>query len=149
MPIVHQHGGHVDKYVGDGLLAVFGAPRRRDDHADLALAAAIEIAAAVDDEFGDELAVGIGLNSGVVVAGNVGGGGRLEFSVIGDAVNVAARVESATRETGDRILITERPRQLAQADTVEFDERPATHLKGKREAVRLYAPQPAGSAPRR
>ena len=145
VPIIHHHGGHVDKYVGDGLLAVFGAPRRQDDHADQALAAAIELAAAVDDEFGEDLAVGVGLNSGVVVAGNVGGAGRLEFSVIGDAVNVAARVESATRDTGDTILITEQTRELVRAGSVELEERPTTQLKGKREAVRLFAPQPAGT----
>ncbi len=98
VPVIHAHRGHVDKYVGDGLLAVFGAPRRQEDHADQALAAALEIAAAIEDEFAGELSIGVGLNSGKVVAGNVGGGGRLEFSVIGDAVNVAARVEAATRD---------------------------------------------------
>jgi adenylate cyclase len=96
VPIVHAHGGHVDKYVGDGLLAVFGAPRRQEEHADQALAVSLEIAAAVEEEFEDRLSIGVGLNSGLVVAGNVGGAGRLEFSVIGDAVNVAARVEAAT-----------------------------------------------------
>jgi len=78
-----------DKFVGDGLLAVFGTPRRQDDHADKALAAALEIEPAVEREFPGELAIGIGLVSGTVVAGNVGAG-RLEFTVIGDAVNVAA-----------------------------------------------------------
>src|SRR5439155_15453053 len=92
VPIIHAHHGHVDKFVGDGLLAVFGAPRRQDDHADQALAAALEIERAVGEEFAGELRIGIGLNSGAVVAGNVGGAGRFEFSVIGDAVNVAARV---------------------------------------------------------
>src|SRR5437763_8069732 len=138
VPIIHAHGGHVDKFVGDGLLAVFGAPRRQADHADQALAAACEIADAVQDEFGEELAVGIGLNSGTVVAGNVGGAGRLEFSVIGDAVNVAARVESATRETGDVVLVSEHTRRLMQAGAVELDERPAIPLKGKTEPVALY-----------
>src|ERR671931_2108936 len=51
VPIIHAHGGHVDKFVGDGLLAVFGAPRRQEDHADRALAAGLEIAAAVNEEF--------------------------------------------------------------------------------------------------
>src|SRR5205823_3415583 len=91
VPLIHEHGGHVDKFVGDGLLAVFGAPRRQADHADQALTAALEIERAVGDEFAGEIEIGIGLNSGTVVAGNVGGAGRFEFSVIGDAVNVAAR----------------------------------------------------------
>src|ERR687886_1953610 len=73
VPIIRAHGGHVDKFVGDGLLAVFGAPRRQEDHADQALQAALEMAAAVEAEFAGELGVGIGLNSGRVVAGNVGG----------------------------------------------------------------------------
>jgi adenylate cyclase len=141
VPIIHAHGGHIDKYVGDGLLAVFGAPRRQVDHADQALAAGLEIAAAVDEEFGEELSVGIGLNSGTVVAGNVGGAGRLEFSVIGDAVNVAARVESATRQTGDKLLIAERTRELLRDAHVPLEERSRMTLKGKREPVNLYAPR--------
>ncbi|MFN2524845.1 MAG: adenylate/guanylate cyclase domain-containing protein, partial [Actinomycetota bacterium] len=101
VPIIHEHKGHVDKFVGDGVLAVFGAPRRQPNHADLALRAALGIESAVADEFQGRLEIGIGLNSGNVVVGNIGGGGRLEFSVIGDAVNVAARIEAATRATGD------------------------------------------------
>jgi len=126
--------------VGDGLLAVFGAPRRQEDHADEALAAALEIERAIRDEFAGELSIGVGLNSGTVVAGNVGGAGRLEFSVIGDAVNVAARVESATRQTGDTILIAARTRQLLRSSPVVLAERPDVALKGKTEPVMLYAP---------
>lgn len=141
VPIIHAHKGHVDKYVGDGLLAVFGAPRRQEDHADRALAAALEIAAAVAEEFKDELSVGVGLNSGPVVAGNVGGAGRLEFSVIGDAVNVAARVESATRQTGDLVLIAGRTRELLTDSQNDFVERPGLTLKGKTKAVQVFAPK--------
>ena len=141
VPIIHEHQGHVDKFVGDGLLAVFGAPRRQEDHADQALAAACEIAEGVSSEFGGELEIGVGLNTGTVVAGNVGGAGRLEFSVIGDAVNVAARVEAATRKTGDTILIAERTRALLNESSIELVERTGVPLKGKREAVRLFAPK--------
>ncbi len=80
VPIIHDHGGRVDKFVGDGLLAVSGAPRRQSDHADKALAVALQIVERVRSENG--LQIGIGLNSGEVVAGNVGGAGRLEFSVL-------------------------------------------------------------------
>jgi adenylate cyclase len=139
VPIIHAHGGQVDKFVGDGLLAVFGAPRRQADHADQALAAALEIERGVAG-LGGELEIGIGLNSGRVVAGNVGGAGRLEFSVIGDAVNVAARVESATRETGDTILVTEETKQLLRDPPVRLEERPPVPLKGKRGPIALYAP---------
>jgi adenylate cyclase len=146
VPIIHDHGGHVDKFVGDGLLAVFGAPRRQADHADQALAAACKIAGAVEDEFGDDLAVGIGLNSGTVVAGNVGGAGRLEFSVIGDAVNVAARIESATRQTGDTVLVSENTRRLLNG-RVTLRERPAVPLKGKTETIGLFAPDSDSGLP--
>ena len=130
VPIVRKHGGHVDKFIGDGLLAVFGAPRPDPDHAEHALTAAQEIAKAVDKEFGDELAVGIGLNSGTVVAGSIGGSGRLEFSVIGDPVNVAARVEASTRETGDTILLSEAHQEPAPS-APSRKPRPEIELKGK------------------
>jgi adenylate cyclase len=148
VPLIHEHGGHVDKFVGDGLLAVFGAPRRRADHADQALRAALEIERTVRDEFAGELQIGIGLNSGTVVAGNVGGAGRLEFSVIGDAVNVAARVEAATRQTGDVVLIADETRRLLRDPEVPLEERPTVPLKGKREVVPLYAPEGSGEAPK-
>ena len=64
VPVIHAHGGRVDKFIGDGLLAVFGAPRRQSDHADQALAAALAIAEAV--EGGEELEIGVGLSSGTV-----------------------------------------------------------------------------------
>jgi adenylate cyclase len=139
VPIIHEHGGRVDKFVGDGLLAVFGAPRRQPDHADQALATALEIARTVSSS--EDLSFGIGLNSGRVVAGNVGGAGRLEFSVIGDPVNVAARVEAATRTTGDVILVAQRTCELLSAPHPELVERRHVELKGKTETVRLYAPQ--------
>ena len=140
VPILLEHKGHANKFVGDGVLGVFGAPDRLADHADRALTAACAIAAAVEDHFGSEVTIGIGLNSGPVVVGSVGGGGRLEFAVIGDAVNVAARVEGATRETGDTVLLTEATRcLLAQPDDTGLEERGALPLKGKRDPVPIYA----------
>lgn len=143
VPIVHDHGGHVDKYAGDGLMAVFGAPRRKDRHADAALGAALQIADAVHEEFSGSLTVGVGLNSGPVVAGNVGGAGRLEFSVIGDAVNIAARVETATRQTGDTVLLTGATLSQLTGDRGDFEPRPGLALKGKTNPVAVYAPVPA------
>ncbi len=87
VPILLRHGGHANKFIGDGLLAVFGAPDRLADHADRAVAAAMQIARAVEERYGGRVRVGIGVNSGSVIAGTVGGGGRVEFTVIGDAVN--------------------------------------------------------------
>jgi adenylate cyclase len=144
VPIIDKHQGHVDKYVGDGLLAVFGAPRRQDDHADAALAAALETARAVRDNEELELRVGIGLSSGRVIAGNVGGAGRFEFSVIGDAVNIAARVEAATRETGDDILVTEHTAErLKHQDGLRLEERDV-ELRGRSAQVSVLAPVDGG-----
>ena len=146
VPILLKHGGHANKFVGDGLLGVFGAPDRHRDHADRALGAAWELARAVEREFGDELSIGVGVNSGPVMVGSIGGGGRLEFTVIGDPVNVAARVEAATRETGDTVLITEATRCLLEHSAVELQPRGSVELKGISEPVPIYAPRLASLA---
>jgi class 3 adenylate cyclase len=146
VPILGKHGGHANKFVGDGLLAVFGTPEHLADHADRGVAAAFEIDAAVRTRFGDDLRIGIGVNSGPVVAGTVGGGGKVEFTVIGDTVNTAARVEEATRVSGDDILLTEATRTLLTRDFGAFEARPPMPLKGKSEPVRLYAPAPTAEA---
>jgi adenylate cyclase len=139
IPVVHEHGGRVDTFVGDGLLGVFGAPRRLPNHADAAVAAAVEIAELVESGEAGELRVGVGLNSGTVIAGNVGGAGRVEFSVIGDPVNVAARVQAATRETEDIVLLTESTRELLGEERPELTERTGVTLRGRSEAMTLYA----------
>ena len=139
VPIIAREGGHVDKFIGDGLLAVFGAPERFSDHADRAVRAALGIARRVNHGDGDLLNVGVGVNSGTVVAGSIGGAGRLNFSVIGDAVNVAARVEAETRETGDEVLITASTHELL-GETLEVEKRGDRMLKGKDEPVELFAP---------
>jgi class 3 adenylate cyclase len=148
VPVLERHGGHANKFIGDGLLGVFGAPERLPDHADRAVLAALDIARTVAETYGDELRIGIGINSGPVLAGTVGGGGHVEFTVIGDAVNTAARVEDVTKLTGDEVLITEATRDLLVLPFRGFEERPTVALKGKSERVRLYAPpsMTAGSA---
>jgi len=146
VPIVARHGGHVDKFEGDGLLAVFGAPEPFADHADRALAAAREIAVAVNHGERAGLAIGIGVNTGTVIAGAIGGAGRLNYSVIGGAVNVAARVEAHTRETGDDVLFTGETRaRLERPDGVEAEGRGRVELRGVGE-VELFAPWLAGEA---
>ena len=141
VPVLTRHGGHANKFVGDGLLGVFGAPDRRHDHADRAVAAALDIALLVREKWKGGLRIGVGVNSGPVVAGTVGGGGRVEFAVIGDAVNTAARVEEATRVSGDEVLVTAATCALIERDFGPFDERPPIPLKGKTEPVALYAPR--------
>jgi adenylate cyclase len=142
VPVIQQHGGHANKFVGDGLLAVFGAPERHADHAARAVAAACEIAQLVRDGLGGELRVGLGVNSGQVVVGTIGGGGRRDFTVIGAPVNTAARVEAATRVTGDDVLITEDTLRALGPRGDDFEERPSVPLKGQSETVRLFAPRP-------
>lgn len=138
VPIVTEHGGHVDKFVGDGLLAVFGPPEGYPDHADRALAAGRAIVRAVEEGAGGDLRVGVGINSGRAIAGSIGGAGRLNFSVIGDPVNVASRVEGATRETGDQLLLTETTRDALTAD-VPLVSRGLVALRGKTEPIELFA----------
>jgi class 3 adenylate cyclase len=147
VPIVERHHGHANKFIGDGVMAVFGAPERMPDHASRGLAAGLEIAAAVEERYEGSLRVGIGLNSGPVSAGSVGGGGRLEFTVIGDTVNVAARVEKLTRETGDTILLTEATRCLLESGAVELEPRGEAPLKGKSEPTPVYAALPGEQPP--
>jgi adenylate cyclase len=148
VPVLERHGGHANKFVGDGLLGVFGAPKRLPDHADRAVLAALDIVLTVRDVYGETLRVSVGVNSGPVLAGTIGGGGHVEFTVIGDAVNTAARVEEVTRETGDDVLVTEATRALLTLPFRGFDERPTVALKGKSERVRLYAPSDAAAAVR-
>jgi adenylate cyclase len=142
VPCVIEHGGHANKFLGDGVLAVFGAPERLPDHADWAVRAAQAIATAVREHFGDDVKIGVGISSGPVVVGSVGGGGRLEFAVIGDPVNVAARVEDITRETGDAILLTEATRCLLEDKESGVEPRGEAQLRGIAEPVALYSPAP-------
>jgi adenylate cyclase len=141
VPCVHDNGGHVDKFVGDGLIAVFGAPERQPDHARRAVAAARCIAEKVNADGGEAgLRVGVGVNSGRVIAGTVGGGGRLDFTVIGDPVNTAARVEQLTRRTDADLLITGATHAALNGEGGDWCELPEMELEGKREPVKVYAP---------
>jgi adenylate cyclase len=139
VPCVLEHGGHANKFLGDGVLAVFGAPERRPDHADRAVRAARAIVKAIDERFGGEVRIGVGMSSGPVVVGSVGGGGRLEFAVIGDPVNVAARVEALTRNTGDQVLLTEATRCLLRMRETGAKARGRAELRGIADPVVLYA----------
>ena len=148
VPVLLRHGGHANKFIGDGLLGVFGAPDPLTDHADRAVAASLEIARRVAGEFAGRISVGIGVNSGPVVAGTVGGGGRVEYAVIGDTVNTASRVEAATRQTGDPVLITEQTRaRLSDTGSIEMVRRPGIALRGKQSAVSLWAVGMAAAEP--
>ena len=139
VPAVVEAGGHVNKFLGDGALAVFGAPNDLPDHADAALSTALVIDRLVAERFADELRIGIGINTGVVIAGTIGGGGKLEFTLIGDTVNVAARVEQLTKTTSDTILLTEQCIDALTCRPLGLIDRGSHALKGKSTAVQVFS----------
>ncbi|MCB9674237.1 MAG: adenylate/guanylate cyclase domain-containing protein [Alphaproteobacteria bacterium] len=102
--VVHRHGGTVDKFMGDGMLAVFGAPEPCADHALRAVSAAREMLGVVE-RIGT-VQLGIGIHSGELVVGCLGSGVRMEFTVLGDTVNMASRLEAATKEHGVPVLVS-------------------------------------------
>ncbi len=138
VPAVVDAGGHVNKFLGDGALAVFGAPNELADHADAAVGAAMIIRRRVAERFGDELRIGIGINTGPVIAGTIGGGSKLEFTLIGDTVNVAARVEQLTKNTGDTILLTQQTIDALGSRPAGLADRGAHELKGKAAPAKIF-----------
>ncbi len=142
VPAVVEAGGHVNKFLGDGALAVFGAPNDLAEHADAAVASAVRIQRLVARRFEGGLRVGIGINTGTVIAGTIGGGGKLEFTLIGDTVNVAARVEELTKTTSDAILITQQCLDSLAAAPPGLVARGSHTLKGKSADVSVYGLDP-------
>jgi adenylate cyclase len=142
VPLIERHGGSVNQLLGDGLLAAFVD----GDHADRALAAGRELLAAVADTFGEQCRIGVGLNSGLVVVGTIHAGGLNHPGVVGDPVNVAARVEAATRELDEPLLATEATRVLLEAGRAQLSERGAIALDGKPKPVAVYALDPAATS---
>jgi class 3 adenylate cyclase len=146
VPAVVDAGGHVNKFLGDGALAVFGAPNDLADHADAAMTAAVLIHRLVAERFGGALRIGIGINTGLVIAGTIGGAGKLEFTLIGDTVNVAARVEQLTKTTGDAILLTHQTLKALVSQPPGLTDRGSHALKGKSAAVHVFGLEPATEA---
>jgi adenylate cyclase len=142
IPIVRSHHGHPNKLLGDGLLAVFGAPTALEQHADHAVEAAREILAAVHSHYRGALRIGIGLHSGDVLAGTIGGGGKLDYTLIGDTVNVAARVEELTKKVGDPLLATGATHERLTRTRDELDARGSHHLRGTAADVHIFAIHP-------
>ncbi|MEI8255220.1 MAG: adenylate/guanylate cyclase domain-containing protein, partial [Deltaproteobacteria bacterium] len=142
--IVMEHDGVVDKYIGDAIMAVFGAPVMRPEDAVNAVRAAVAMRkslARLNERLaarGDPpLRTGIGLHTGEVVAGNIGSEQRMEYTVIGDAVNLASRLESATKELGIEILMSATTYELVKS---EIDAKPVDEIKvkGRDQAVMVY-----------
>lgn len=148
--IVLEEGGTIDKYLGDGMMAFWNAPLDTPDHAARACRAALRMQAAIpaiDAALRAEaeaqgrphmpLAIGIGVNTGEVFVGNMGSEQRFDYSIVGDAVNVAARLESATKDL--RIDIAAAAETAHKADGLTFERMGAVTLRGKQDAVEVFA----------
>jgi adenylate cyclase len=139
--VIIDHGGMVDQFVGDAVMAVFGAPDPLEDHAARAVGCALAMQARqanlnheADEAGRPHIRIGIGINTGHVVAGTVGGAGRLEYTVVGDAVNVAARLQSEA--AAGEIVASEST--IAAANNVHVEPIGPRHVKGREEPVEIY-----------
>jgi len=138
---VFQHEGTLDKYLGDGVLAIFGAPLPQPDHAERAIETAILMQQAlgqchVSGPQGEPLRIRIGINSGMVVAGDIGSPMRKDYTVIGDVINVASRLESSVAKAG-QIVIGPATYELCK-HRFPCEPLPEIRLKGKQQLVRPY-----------
>ncbi len=137
---VDQRSGLVNKFIGDAVLAVFGAPVELDDHATRALAAARAMAARLTEEVAD-LDAGIGVATGEAVAGNVGDESRFEYTVIGDAVNAAARITDLAKDVDGRVLAAWASVEAADDDEAAHWTRHETvTLRGRSSETELAVP---------
>ena len=139
---VQKHEGMVDKYIGDAMMAIFNAPLDQLDHETRAIDCALDIMKNMEElnkEFKKKgmpsIAIGIGINSGKAVIGNMGSENRFDYTAIGDAVNTAARLESATKEVGVDLLIGE---NTAQFTKFELNLISTIKVKGKADALNVY-----------
>ena len=143
--IISAHRGTVDKYMGDCVMAFWGAPVDTPDHADLAVAAALEMAAAVhaiNDAHRASgqpaISVGIGINTGVMSVGDMGSAVRRSYTVVGDAVNLASRLESLSGIYGAEVVVSDATRHAAPAFV--WQELDRVRVKGKAQSVAIFAP---------
>jgi adenylate cyclase len=138
---VNAHHGIVNKFLGDGCMAIFGAPLDEGNACRNAVDAALEILAKVDAEVAagrlHPTRLGIGMHTGQVVIGNVGGRRRKEYTVIGDVVNVASRVEALNKDLGSRLLITEEV-WTAAGDGLTAVQRAPLTVRGREAPVQIY-----------
>ena len=141
-----DHGGTLVAYMGDGIMAVFGAPVATSDHADRALAAARAMldrldefnASVREDGLGDGFKMGIGLHSGPVMSGNVGSARRLEYAAIGDTTNTAARLEGMTKGTPYQLFVAEPTRDRLTTPPAELEFVSELEVRGRERPIRVW-----------
>jgi adenylate cyclase len=143
--IVFRHGGSVDKYIGDAIMALYSAPFDQPDHAERAVRTALELQQCVEavsarwaGRGGGSLSSGVGIHTGDAVVGAIGSQQRLEFTAIGDTVNVASRLEGLTKDFGTPIIISQTTHQELGG---QFQARPlgGVRVKGRDVPVEIYA----------
>jgi adenylate cyclase len=150
--IVFENGGTLDKYIGDAIMAFWGAPVEQPDHALRACRAALRFLEKLEELKREwraqnlpEVDIGVGINSGPMNVGNMGTQGRFNYTVMGDAVNLASRLEGTNKEYETRVLISEGTYQLVQGQVVAR-RLGAVRVKGKRRPVRIYELRGLGQA---
>jgi adenylate cyclase len=145
---VLDHGGTLMSYLGDGMMAVFGAPLDQEDHADRAVAASREIILdrlprvnewLKEQGYGEGFRMGIGLNSGPLMVGNIGSERRMEYTTIGDTVNTASRIEGLTKGTPFPLFIADSTRALLREEPDDLIDIGELDIRGRSEKVRLYS----------
>ena len=145
--VILKHRGTLVTFMGDGIMAVFGAPIEMEDHADRAVRAAREMAGPALDSFNEWMAeqgepdgfrIGIGLNSGPVMAGNVGSERRLEYTVIGDTTNTASRIEGMTKGTPHTIYLAESTREFLHEANGDLEHVDSVDVRGRAAQVVIW-----------
>jgi adenylate cyclase len=146
---VMGNGGTLISFMGDGIMAVFGAPIEQSDHAERAVAAATEMLSVrlptfnrwmAEQGVGEEFQIGIGLNSGPVMAGNVGSQRRLEYTTIGDTVNTAARLEGMTKGTGHSLFVADSTRDRLSGEDGKLSFVDSMSVRGRAEQIKVWTP---------
>ncbi len=144
---IMDNGGTLVAYMGDGIMAVFGAPIEQEDHADRALAAAREMLRVRLPRFnewmrtqglGDGFAMGIGINSGTVMSGQVGSERRIEYTAIGDTTNTAARLEGMTKGSGHHVFVADSTKMAMRGDEVELRIVGEQEVRGRTHKITVW-----------
>jgi class 3 adenylate cyclase len=142
---IRRNGGVVNTFIGDGLFASFNMPLACPDHACAAVQAAIDIQRAIGSRtFGDHgvaLATRVGISTGSVIGGSVGAGQRMSYTLLGDTVNLAARLEALNKEHGTRILVSQSTRDACE-ERFAFTPLGAVAVRGRSEQIAVFTPDP-------